>query len=437
MLPLLLIMAQLDAGVAARPRGITLSPSEVYAHISPTTFVVKTERAMGSGVVVGHELVVTNLHVVSDARSISVSWDEQRFDARLQKSDSRRDLAILHVPGLRQAPPRRRQVGTLRVGERVYALGSPSGLEQTFSEGIVSSIRKGKDGLTHIQHTAPITKGSSGGGLFDDRGNLIGINTFFALGADGAQSGDLNFAGPANWIDDLLAATTEELADAGTDLALSPRRFSVLRRPTHVDCRFVRQLRFAPSLDGELTELIESTPISGGLFIENFDSEYPQIRDYASPPTHDEAVLSAIDSTEGIVRFKGSRWASNGLSFFISEGGAIGLIVANIKEAVPRSGASGRTLRSLRLIIWRGECTPVESTKLYQQTIEQMSQRQNKKRSQGPNKGTNQAPLTAQQIREKMTQYRKSGSPMCSVQEVASLVAANVSDSAIVSACTP
>jgi S1-C subfamily serine protease len=81
-----------------------------------------------------------------------------------------------------------RSFQSIEVGEDVYALGNPQGLESTFSPGIVSAKRS-ENGVNYIQMTAPVTNGSSGGGLFDSRGNLIGINTFLLRG-----EGNLNFA---------------------------------------------------------------------------------------------------------------------------------------------------------------------------------------------------------------------------------------------------
>jgi len=76
----------------------------------------------------------------------------------------------------------------LSVGEPVYTIGSPSGLENTLGEGIVSGLRN-KKGMKYIQTSAPISPGSSGGGLFDIYGNLVGITTFLLEDAQ-----NLNFA---------------------------------------------------------------------------------------------------------------------------------------------------------------------------------------------------------------------------------------------------
>ena len=82
----------------------------------------------------------------------------------------------------------------VRTGQKVFAIGAPQGLELTISEGIVSSLRETKLG-TVIQTTAPISPGSSGGGLFNVSGQLIGITTF-----QSKTGQNLNFAVPADWI---------------------------------------------------------------------------------------------------------------------------------------------------------------------------------------------------------------------------------------------
>jgi S1-C subfamily serine protease len=81
-----------------------------------------------------------------------------------------------------------RQFSSLKVGERVYSVGAPSGLERTLGEGIISGLRSSKKDR-FVQTTAPISPGSSGGGLFDSSGNLIGVTTFLVKEAQ-----SINFA---------------------------------------------------------------------------------------------------------------------------------------------------------------------------------------------------------------------------------------------------
>jgi S1-C subfamily serine protease len=101
--------------------------------------------------------------------------------------DPDRDLARLSVAGLVAQAVAMRSSATLEQGERVYALGAPRGFELTLSEGLISALREAPDARM-VQTSAAISPGSSGGGLFDDRGRLIGITTLLL-----EKSQNLNF----------------------------------------------------------------------------------------------------------------------------------------------------------------------------------------------------------------------------------------------------
>ncbi|MBC7430796.1 MAG: trypsin-like peptidase domain-containing protein, partial [Rubritepida sp.] len=113
----------------------------------------------------------------------------RRLPAAIAAADLASDRCLLQVaePVLRAAPGQR-AARDLRVGERVYAIGAPRGLELTLTEGLVSALRR-MDGIDTVQSTAPTAPGSSGGGLFDARGNLVGITT-----SGVGRSESLNFA---------------------------------------------------------------------------------------------------------------------------------------------------------------------------------------------------------------------------------------------------
>ena len=89
-----------------------------------------------------------------------------------------------------------RSFDSLEVGEPVYTLGSPVGLELTLANGLISGRRE-EDGRHFVQTTAPISPGSSGGGLFDARGNLVGVTTLVLAGRERLNQA-LNFALPAD-----------------------------------------------------------------------------------------------------------------------------------------------------------------------------------------------------------------------------------------------
>jgi S1-C subfamily serine protease len=106
----------------------------------------------------------------------------------LAAKDKKKDLCVIRSSSPLTFAHLTKDYSRLKVGEQVYAIGSPSGLRNTLSEGIVSGLREIK-GIQHIQTTTPISPGSSGGGLFDAEGKLIGITTF-RIG----DNGNLNFA---------------------------------------------------------------------------------------------------------------------------------------------------------------------------------------------------------------------------------------------------
>jgi S1-C subfamily serine protease len=110
-------------------------------------------------------------------------------------ADEQLDLCALDVARLDAPQVTVASASVLRTGQRVYAIGAPQGLELTISEGIVSSLRQVDEG-TLIQTTAPVSPGSSGGGLFTADGRLVGIVTF-----QYREGQNLNFALPADWID--------------------------------------------------------------------------------------------------------------------------------------------------------------------------------------------------------------------------------------------
>ena len=153
--------------------------------------------------------LVTNHHVVAGASSLLVKL---RIGAMFSvsgwfASDQERDFAVLKVQGKELPTVRPGSLSSVRVGQRVFALGSPLGMEQTFTDGMVSSLRDGsevnKPRLQKvIQHTAPISPGNSGGPLFDEQGRVVGINTF-----QSTTGQNLNFAIPIDYVKPELGRT--------------------------------------------------------------------------------------------------------------------------------------------------------------------------------------------------------------------------------------
>jgi serine protease Do len=180
------------------------------------TALIVRQHAVGSGVIVDPSgYIMTNAHVVEGAQRIrvalplptdngrSVAAGRRRiFDARLVGTHKDTDLALLKIDEkdlptlvlLAQQRP--------RVGQLVFAIGSPEGLQNSVTMGVVSAVARQADPdkpLTYIQTDAPINPGNSGGPLVDMNGSVLGINTFIL--SQGGGSEGLGFAIPARIVD--------------------------------------------------------------------------------------------------------------------------------------------------------------------------------------------------------------------------------------------
>jgi serine protease Do len=186
-------------------RGTTqaASPEQIFARAAPSMVVVEvvneqgTPSAQGSGVVTGPGLVITPCHVAQAGRHLRVWHADTPFAATLGYADPQRDLCQLHAPQLQAPSVPRGSVKALAVGQPVYIISAPHGLTLTFTAGIISALRPAL-GSFLIQTDAAVSPGSSGGGLFDRAGRLIGMPCFQL------QEGQhLNFALPVDWIVDV------------------------------------------------------------------------------------------------------------------------------------------------------------------------------------------------------------------------------------------
>ena len=181
------------------------APADVYAQVAPSVWKVVTydvdglPLGQGSAVVTGPGTLVTNCHVLAKAKRVVVRRDKTTLDAKLELWDVQRDLCQIKAEALEAPAAALGDAAAVSVGQNVYAVGNPKGLDLTMSAGLVSSVRKNERGqIVLIQTTAAISGGSSGGGLFDDAGALVGLTTLQATDAQ-----NLNFAIPVDWIKEL------------------------------------------------------------------------------------------------------------------------------------------------------------------------------------------------------------------------------------------
>jgi hypothetical protein len=223
------------------------SAQAIFRRVAPSIVVVETldedgsVLATGSGVVIQHgpvsvgpafqsfdeldrfiestesNLIVTNTHVIDDGVAFRVRQGEKTWPARLGHVSLRADLCRLLVEGLNAVGVELRPMSSVTVGERAYTVGAPEGLELTISEGLVSGLRN-LDGEQVIQTSAAISHGSSGGGLFDRDGRLIGITTFSYY-----KGQNLNFALPTDTLLEPQGWQDEELIRRHTKRHTQPQ----------------------------------------------------------------------------------------------------------------------------------------------------------------------------------------------------------------------
>ncbi|HVL82710.1 MAG TPA: trypsin-like peptidase domain-containing protein [Pseudonocardia sp.] len=203
--------ANAAAGTTFDPAAPAPPTADVVAALMPSVVTVRTGQGVGSGVVYRPDVVITNQHVVGDAREVLVEFaDGTSSPGSVLATDVTTDLAVvrtertgLPVPEYRTELP--------RPGEPVLAIGSPLGFEGTVTAGVVSALNRQIPGsaaqsralVDLIQTDAAISPGNSGGALIDRYGRVIGINEAYIPPAAGAVS--IGFAIPA--------ATAVDVAD--------------------------------------------------------------------------------------------------------------------------------------------------------------------------------------------------------------------------------
>lgn len=207
-----------------------LSLSVVQVHAFPEGGKI----LLGSGVIIGPGRVATNCHITQRAKTVVISKGAVRYDAVSQRADVSRDLCIVEVPTM-EAPSahlsvaKLGQASRLSVGEPLYLYGFPRAIGIAFSQGQVQSLHPYQSSLI-IETSADFSEGASGGGIFNDEGELIGLATFFSAGYERHY-----YAIPSDWIGDLVKAIPRKIEPiAGIPFWQDVEKLpAFLRRPGH------------------------------------------------------------------------------------------------------------------------------------------------------------------------------------------------------------
>jgi len=218
-----------DEVTFAEAVAIKATPSVVFVGVEqrgvdPQTGDVVTQVVgNGSGVIIREDgYILTNDHVVADAQGLLVTIGGEDVPAEVVGRDPSSDLAVIKVDRTGLPAAEMGSSKDLRVGQPVVAIGSPFGLDQTVTSGIVSAL--GRSGFAEsagaqvtaytslIQTDAAINPGNSGGALMDAQGRLIGINTLIQTGGQAEQSAGVGFAIPVDYArqiaDEIIATGT-------------------------------------------------------------------------------------------------------------------------------------------------------------------------------------------------------------------------------------
>lgn len=242
-----------------RPR----TPSELFQDVSQAVVrVVSLDGdgkpiSQGSGFFVSTDgLVVTNFHVIEGAAAVRTqlynnTYLEVTSVAAVSESD---DIALLST-GAKGVPSLKlRDEGLPDTGTKVFAIGTPKGLANSLSDGLISGVREIAPGNQVLQTTTPISPGSSGGPLLDDQGTVVGVTTFYIGGGQ-----NLNFAVPSATVARIWkAASSPQPLETVTGFEPKSRPKSFLQDRLERDLPFQARVAFTISADETIRPLVES-----------------------------------------------------------------------------------------------------------------------------------------------------------------------------------
>lgn len=201
---------------------------KVYDRASKAVVSIRSSDGTGAGALIDPSgVIITNNHVVQGNRRVQVQTaDGRSYTGSVRALDRRNDLAIVEIQSNRALPYLRLATGPARVGQRVYAIGNPFGLDRTLTVGILSRIAPNGD----LQTDAALNPGNSGGPLLNSDGEIIGINK--AILSESGGSIGIGFATPTTPVRTLLASGNRETAQRpdrrGLGVVLDTQTLTVL-----------------------------------------------------------------------------------------------------------------------------------------------------------------------------------------------------------------
>lgn len=180
-----------------------ISIQELIEKYQNAVVQIATQSGRGTGFYLrDYDIVVTNKHVVGDNKKVSLKV--RNMDKKLAEVvffDERHDLAFLLPPSDMHELPELKlgEYAAMKDGDTVVAIGHPYGLNYSATQGVISRVDRIQKGVKYIQIDAAINPGNSGGPLVNERGEVVGVNTFIIKGGD-----NLGFALPTNYLKEAL-----------------------------------------------------------------------------------------------------------------------------------------------------------------------------------------------------------------------------------------
>lgn len=149
-------------------------------------FVIYSGQYEGSGFAIGENTIVTNAHVIGDMNGTVIETiDGKKIKAYVCLMDESLDIAILGVENIKLEPLKVGDISKIKVGDDIYAIGTPKSLDYTLTKGVISSKKRSMGLHSYIQIDAAINSGNSGGPLLNNEGEVIGVNSMKVSDAEG------------------------------------------------------------------------------------------------------------------------------------------------------------------------------------------------------------------------------------------------------------
>lgn len=249
--------------------------------------------------------MVTNYHVIKGADITRTTAKVPTTGAsytmkNLAGGDEKKDIAILQLDARETSYVDLGDSNDIVSGQKVIAIGAPLGLENTVSDGIISNPNREIEGQKYIQFTAPISPGNSGGGLFNTRGNVIGITAAFIPGTQEEPGHNLNLAVPINLVRDNLSGKDTSLTTDSAPYWYSLGQLAVNR---HQNDEALADFNKAIAIDDAYADAYIGM---GGIYYEkgNYDLEFKNYEKAVQlDPTNYEAVYWLGSAYEDIGQY--------------------------------------------------------------------------------------------------------------------------------------